>query len=612
MPHRSMPALLAATALTTLAALASPGLAAEPIAPIRLNQVGVLESAGKLAVLPETSTTPLAWTLEDKDGHVVAKGQTQVVGPDAASGESLHQIDFSAAPAGYGYRLKVGQRASRPFAIDAHPYARLKRDALAFFYQNRSGVAIEARNGDDPKLARPAAHAPDRATCFNGQDQRGQVWAGCGYELNASKGWFDAGDHGKYVVNGGIAVWTLVNYHERLTARGKAPDFADGAQRIPEAGNGVSDLLDEARWELEFLLRMQVPPGTTMALPIGKQGQGQLALTDVDASGMAHQKLTDAYWTGVPTAPHEDPAPRYLFHPTTGATLNLAAVAAQCARVWKDVDPAFSARCLKVARSAFDAARRNPEVYAHSQFNGGGGYGDGELSDELFWAAAELWATTGEGSYGEVVTASPYMPAAGKPAEAPGWGSTSTLGVISLALSDKVPPPVRDAARAGVVAAADRYAAEDLQAGYRLPDAGTRYVWGSNGVVMNRAMVLGLAYDFTGKAAYRQAAADAMDYVLGRNPLDQSYVTGWGARPMKHPHHRFWVGKGMYPAPPPGVISGGPNNTAFSDEVAKTMEGKCAAQTCWTDSIDAFTQNEVAVNWNAPFFWVAAFLDEGT
>ncbi|MBI1682419.1 glycoside hydrolase family 9 protein [Caulobacter hibisci] len=608
MPSRPILALLAASALAASAAFGA--RAAEPLAPIRLNQVGVLANLGKQAVLPEASATPLDWTLEDKVGGVVLSGQTRVIGPDAASGESLHRIDFSAAPVGDGYRLRVGERASRPFAVAAHPYARLKRDALAFFYQNRSGIPIEARFGDDPKLARPAGHAPDKATCFHGKDERGQAWAGCDYTLDASKGWYDAGDQGKYVVNGGIAVWTLVNYHERLTALGRPDAFGDGTQRIPEAGNGVSDLLDEARWELEFLLAMQVLAGTTMALPVGHQGKGPLALTPIDASGMAHQKLTDVYWTGLPTAPHEDPAPRFLYHPTTGATLNLAAVAAQCARVWKTIDPAFSARCLGVARSAFEAARRNPEIYAHSQFTGGGGYGDPELSDELFWAAAELWATTGEGSYGEIVRASPFAPAAGKAAEAPGWGNTATLGVISLALSDKVPAEVRDAARQGLSLAADRYVTEDARSGYRLPDNGTRYSWGSNGGLMNRAMVLGLAHDFTGKPTYRQAAADAMDYVLGRNPLDQSYVTGWGARPMKHPHHRFWFGQGKYPAPPPGVISGGPNNTAFGDEVARKMQGQCAPQTCWTDDVGAFTQNEVAVNWNAPFFWVAAFLDE--
>jgi endoglucanase len=125
-------------------------------------------------------------------------------------------------------------------------------------------------------------------------------------------------------------------------------------------------------------------------------------------------------------------------------------------------------------------------------------------------------------------------------------------------------------------------------------------------------MILGLAADFTGKAAYRDGAVDAMDYVLGRNPLDRSYVTGHGARPMRNPHHRFWAhqANARYPSPPPGVLSGGPNSTSMGDPVAKDMKGKCAPQTCWTDDYRAFTQNEIAINWNAPLFWVATWLDE--
>jgi endoglucanase len=103
-----------------------------------------------------------------------------------------------------------------------------------------------------------------------------------------------------------------------------------------------------------------------------------------------------------------------------------------------------------------------------------------------------------------------------------------------------------------------------------------------------------------------------MDYLLGRNPLDQSYVSGYGARPMRNPHHRFWAHQlnPAYPSPPPGVLSGGPNNSSMGDPVASTMRGTCAPQTCWRDMAMAWTQNEVAINWNAPFFWVAAFLDE--
>ncbi|WP_283843813.1 glycoside hydrolase family 9 protein [Brevundimonas albigilva] len=128
---------------------------------------------------------------------------------------------------------------------------------------------------------------------------------------------------------------------------------------------------------------------------------------------------------------------------------------------------------------------------------------------------------------------------------------------------------------------------------------------------MNRAMILGLAHDFTGEPAFRQGVVDSLDYLLGRNPLDQSYVSGWGERPMRHPHHRFWAaGSGPgWPEPPAGALSGGPNNTAMSDEIARPMRGHCAPLACWADHIDAYALNEVAINWNAPLVWVAAFVD---
>ena len=82
---------------------------------------------------------------------------------------------------------------------------------------------------------------------------------------------------------------------------------------------------------------------------------------------------------------------------------------------------------------------------------------------------------------------------------------------------------------------------------------------------------------------------------------------------MRYPHHRFWAPSldPKLPGPPPGVVSGGPNSTSLVDEVAKTMKGKCAPQRCWRDDVHAYALNEVAINWNAPLFWIAAYLDEG-
>lgn len=614
---------LAALSFVSALAVAGATRADEAPRPIRLNQTGFEAQGPKRAILADPSKTPLDWVLFNAEGVAVVKGKTVVFGDDKASGEHVHQIDLSGfRKAGEGYQLKVGAAESRPFAIKAKPDGRLTRAAMSFFYQQRASVPIEARYVERPDLARPAGHAPDKATCFDQADERGQVWPGCDYTLDVSKGWYDAGDHGKYVVNGGISAWTLLNAWERaavLKRPGALAALGDGALALPEAGNGVPDTLDEVRFQLDFLLAMQVAEGKTLQVPVGNQrpSDGKLVLTAINASGMAHQKVADRYWTALPTAPADDTQVRYLYYPTTGATLNLAAVAAQAARLWKDIDPAFSAKCLDAARRAFAAAQRHPDIYAIGPFTGSGGYGDGDLTDEFYWAAAELYATTGEATYERALRASPLFlasPTEGtRPAGDIGWNNVGALGTITLALAPNGLKPAEIAkARANLVATAGKHLSDDVSQGYALPYAALGYPWGSNSSVLNRALVLGLAHDFTGEIAYRYGAVDAMDYVLGRNPLDQSYVSGFGARPLRNPHHRFWAkqANSAYPAPPSGVLSGGPNSTNMSDPVAEPMKGKCRPQTCWTDDYRAFTQNEVAVNWNAPLVWVSAFLDD--
>jgi endoglucanase len=166
--------------------------------------------------------------------------------------------------------------------------------------------------------------------------------------------------------------------------------------------------------------------------------------------------------------------------------------------------------------------------------------------------------------------------------------------------------------RSRILIAADTMRDERQRSGYHIPYAGEEYVWGSNSNILNRALVLAVAYDIGGDVRNRGAVVDAMDYVLGRNPLDQSYVSGYGERTFRNPHHRFWAPSfdtGL-PPPPPGALSGGPNtNNPASDEVAKEIIDSCAPQTCWRDDVRAYSLNEVAINWNAPLVWVAAFLD---
>lgn len=565
-----------------------------PVPAVRVNQLGYLPHASKVATVVSAATEPLPWRLLDAGGAQLAAGRTTVFGLDRDSGDRVHNADFSAfTTAGDGYTLEVDGARSHPFAIDARLYGRLKYDALAYFYYNRSGIAVEMPYAADPRWTHPAGHLGDG-------NVRCAPDAGCDYALDVAGGWYDAGDYGKYVVNGGIAVWTLVNQYERSTLRRGDAVFADGTLSIPERANGAPDLLDEARWELEFLLKMQVPEGQPLA-------------------GMVHHKIHDVAWTSLPLAPQDSTVQRYLRPPSTAATLNLAATGAQCARVWRKVDPAFSSRCLTAARRAWTAARANPQRYApDSDSSGGGSYGDSVVSDEFYWAAAELYITTGEHKYYDAVRLSPHFLSV--PGAAGGssmsWGDTAGLGTISLALiSNKLPASRLAKARAHLVAAADAYLAALGRQGYRLPmtpGGDGLYPWGSNSFVANNLIVLALAYDFTGKARYLNGVTEGMDYLLGRNALDQSYISGYGERPLEHPHHRFWANQldPRYPPPPPGALSGGPNSSLQDPYAQAAGLPGCAPQKCFVNHIESWSTNEVTINWNAPLAWVSAFLDE--
>jgi len=192
---------------------------------------------------------------------------------------------------------------------------------------------------------------------------------------------------------------------------------------------------------------------------------------------------------------------------------------------------------------------------------------------------------------------------------------TQALGMLSLALVPNDLPKVElDAIRQGIVKAADHYLELSRKRGYRVPmEAGNdhHYPWGSNSFVANNAIVLAVAGDITNRPEYALGAELAMDYLLGANPLGFSYVSGYGVRSLQNPHHRFWAHAkgGRCPYPPPGALAGGPNSKRADPTSARRLSG-CPLQRCYVDAVDAWSVNEVAINWNAPLAWLAAWLDE--
>ena len=574
---------------------------------ILTNQIGYFPNLMKKATLLTEEETATEFQLLDESGNVVYAGVSIPFGLDEESGDTVQILDFSNFTTEGTYYLKATNGAeSRVFKIGINEiYSGLVYDALNYFYQSRSGIDIESQyitSGNTEELARSAGHVSDVATIQN-------IW---GYDGSSGKqdvtgGWYDAGDHGKYVVNGGISLWMLQNLYERALLHGTGNAYQDGTMQLPENANDRADLLDEARYEMEWMLKMIVQDG--------------------DYQGMVYHKVHDAKWTSLALSPADDKQPRYLMPPSTAATLNLAACGAQTYRLWKDTDPEFAEACLTASKNAYEAAKKHPDMYApFTEYGGGGAYGDDDVTDEFYWAACELYIATGDNIYHEDMQNSAWnlaIPSTLNGGEADGingsfdWGNTASLGSLSLLLNEsQLSVEENDTLRQNLTTTADKYVQLENEQGYGLPYHGNQgnYVWASNSFVADNAIILAYANDINPNADYLNGVVGAMDYLLGRNPMDYSYVTGYGIHSVQYPHHRFWAKSldSSFPKAPCGVLVGGAN-TGMEDSVVKLTtwaKDGTAPQKYYVDDIEAYSVNECTINWNSPLAWVTSYLCE--
>jgi endoglucanase len=559
---------------------------------IRANQTGYFPKAPKLAVMVSDRSDPLDFEIVDSEGKTVFTGKSLPRGEDTTSKDSIHHIDFSAfKKPGTGYVIKSDGKSSFPFDISGGLYAQLTKDAFNYFYQNRLGTELKTEYAGET-WARPAIFVSDEAVkAVDYPPTADGIWPERNYVLNAGKGWMDAGDYGKYIVNGGITVWTLLNLYER-----NPKAFPDGSMKIPEQGNGIPDILDEVRWEMDFFLGMQVPDGHPQA-------------------GMVHHKLHEKSWLPHPYKAPERTDTRFAMKPSTAATLNFAAACAQFARVYAPYNKEFSDRCLAAAEKAWKAAVANPkELFSMVGYDGGGDYDDAKVEDEFFWAACELFITTGNPEYRDAMDpfmATPEFKNVLIEANSPlTWQSTAGLGLLSLVtVKNKAEASLIKMIRGKITEGADRYLAQLDVEGYPVPLLD--FWWGSNSQVLNKMILMAYAYDQTGKDKYLYGMTRSMDYILGTNCNAKSFISGWGEYPMFYPHHRLWANDETlgYPPPPPGAISGGPNQDSNDDGTAFFAK-KVGRGRRYADDTRSYSSNEVAINWNAPLVWAVAYMDE--
>ncbi len=669
---------------------------------ISVNQIGYYTKREKIATLgdnagdiiyhgdvaPESISLSGSYDFElvsASGGDVVYTGKTGSVKSDPDSKDNVAIIDFTEfqTPGRYYLRIKGKDWRSFEFNIGDNIYSDSTHDmltnAINYFYQNRSGLDIEEKyitSGNKETLAHKGGHKTDKAAVqkewkneYSSKEEATGTYRSS--DITASGGWYDAGDHGKYVVNGGISVWTLLNMYERAikTEDGKKK-FADGSGTvvIPETGNDIPDIIDECMYEIDFMSEMVVDSSEPT--------------WGSKAGGMVYHKLHDHKWTGLATRPwnyeEEWETTRIVKPPTFAATLNYAACAAQAARLLEPYNSTKAKTYLEEAKKAYAAAQEHfyeadlsetthptlkckcpkeeineKSLYAPMwQAKGGGPYGDNEVHDDFYWAACELFITAKEMGDSSADTylsdLSDYTNAfkvttritGGENASGEGsfttfnWGNTASAGSLALALhKDLLTADQKSTLEKSILDASKEYMDEEAKQGYGIPykyDGGgyndpnnldpsieiNGYEWGSNSMVINNLIVMAYAYDQTGDGKYMDGVLTGMDYLLGRNPLSFSYITGYGEYKEQNPHHRYWSYEldDTLPMAPDGVLSGGPN-AGLQDPYVRALgfvPGKAdnPSQRCFVDSIEAWSTNEVTINWNAPLAWIAAFLQD--
>ncbi len=545
------------------------GYAASP-APrsVAFNQAGYLPGSAKIASVSLRDEQSLRFEVssEHREERVYA-GALSPAKLDEASGDRVALANFSALTTPGKYRLSVGAHHSEPFTIDMHAYREALRLAMRGFYGQRCGCAVDLGGG----YHHPACHL---AGAYHGSSGRqGSV--------PNSGGWHDAGDYGRYVVNSGLSTGTLLwawELHPHALRK--------LSLEIPESGGKTPDFLAEVRWNLNWMLAMQDNDGGVWH----KQTSEHFC-----AFLMPQQDALTSYVIGTGSSPYK----------STCATGDLAAVMAIAARCYQPYDAAFSRRCLAAAKHAWTWAVAHPDVpFTNPPGITTGAYSDRHCSDEILWASAELWRTTGEAQYEQAVLSGMDAALPLTSVEAPSWANVGAMAYWTYALAER---KGSQEVKSRIVEETQR-AAEDLlrrraTSGYGNTLALTDYIWGSNSVAGNQSLLLLIADRFQANRQAREGALGNLHYLLGRNCFGVSWVTQVGSNPFQHPHHRPSVADGIA-APWPGLLSGGPNAKP-GDAVARTLP-RLPSMRMWIDNDQAYSMNEIAINWNAPLVFLLA------
>lgn len=543
---------------------------------IKINQVGYLPCFNKIAVYTGEDKKDEFIITNAKTGETIFKGKLSEPRRSAYSSLNAQIADFSSLNKAGKYILTIsGVGSSFPFEISDQIYKTAGISVLKAFYYIRSDVPLDRQFAE--KWSRPAGH-PDTAVILH--PSAADVHRQAGSKISTPGGWYDAGDYNKYIVNSGITMATLLSAYEDF------PEYFNKLKtNIPESKDLVPDLINEILYNLRWMLTMQDP-----------------------SDGGVYHKCTNAAFDGM-VMPGVTKLPRYVVQKSTAATLDFAAVMAKMGRIARQLQfekrlPGLADSCTKAAIKAWNwATSYKDSIYDQRKINQAwkpavttGEYGDRNLTDEWFWAAAELLITTRNKQYYDTVLNKMRLPGS-----IPSWNNVAMLGYYSLASQAYGLPDfaynLKKSATDTILRLADQLISGMNKSAFRtvMGQSQNDFIWGSNSVAANQGVLLGKAWKLSGKEIYLEGSISNLDYMLGRNALNLCFITGLGYKSPLHPHHRPSVAD-QIDEPVPGLLVGGPNPGQQDKEPYPTKEPELS----YIDNDKAYACNEIAINWNAP------------
>jgi endoglucanase len=531
---------------------------------IRLNQVGYYPSSIKTAVVVNSVAT--TFELHDTIGKKVFDGKLEERGVWDKSGEQVKTADFSLFSKEGIYSLYIPDKGqSYRFEIKKGIYNDALKAALKSFYYQRCSMPLDKKYAGI--YARTEGH-PDTICYYH--PSTGHATG----TKPSPKGWYDAGDYNKYIVNTGVTLGMLLDLAEQL------PNFvSDGFTNIPESGNGVSDLLDEIRYELDWVLTMQ------------------------DKDGGVFNKLTNLNFDAF-EMPEKAVDKRYFVGKSTNAALDFAANTAQASRVYKSIDKDFAKKLLIASENAFEWAIKHPDIaFDNPKDVSTGSYADKAFKDEFFWAASELYVSTSNKKFLEEALKNQ------QPLEFPvgeNWRQyVRNLGYYRLA--DDASPlntAEKEKFKKLIATQADELIQKMEKIPYQIPV--DDFQWGSNSDILDASMLFCIALKISNEKKYYNALIETTDYIFGKNATGYCFITSLGSKSPMHIHHRPSGSDGIE-QPIPGLLVGGPNRFMQDTGSGAKYLSQDPAK-CYSDMQASFASNEVAINWNAPLVYVLGFL----